>query len=350
MSIRSYRSKILALSKEIARLQDQKSKEFSKIADRTKRLNNAMRTASTSRSESVIRSKFRDSERYREETANAQKKVAEFEKKIAKKQDELHRAQQSLEKEEEREYKKHQQEENKLLKQRENQIRQFNRKLGDHDRLHRETQSTLKKLQELPNEIVVLFFAANPIDQDHLRLDEEVRSIEEMIRKSEYRDSVKFVTKWAVRPADILQALNEHNPCVVHFSGHGSNQDEIVFQDDQGTTKPVKLEAIAQLMMAVTGSIRLVFFNTCYSLNQAEAVVEHVEAAIGMTTTISDDTARIFASQFYSAIGFGKSLAQSFEQAKALVMLEDFPEEEIPELFTNINLSAEKIILVQPRK
>ena len=33
-----------------------------------------------------------------------------------------------------------------------------------------------------------------------------------MIRKSEYRDSIVLQSRWAVRPLDILQAINELNP------------------------------------------------------------------------------------------------------------------------------------------
>lgn len=49
--------------------------------------------------------------------------------------------------------------------------------------------------------------ASNPIDVQALRLDEEAREIGEMIRKSEHRDSVSFVTKWAVRPEDLFQPI-----------------------------------------------------------------------------------------------------------------------------------------------
>ena len=37
-----------------------------------------------------------------------------------------------------------------------------------------------------------------------MRLDEEARSIQEMIRKSEHRDSISFETRWAVRPSKIF--------------------------------------------------------------------------------------------------------------------------------------------------
>ena len=51
------------------------------------------------------------------------------------------------------------------------------------------------------------------------------------------------------------------------------------------------------------------------------AVVEHVEAAIGMNDSIGDEAACI-RGQFYSAIGFGLSLEKAFNQGKAALMLE----------------------------
>jgi len=159
---------------------------------------------------------------------------------------------------------------------------------------------------------------------------------------------VQLVSAWAIRPPDVLQELNERRPAIVHFSGHGSDQDEIIFQDDQGAAKRVSKEALVQLMTASSGNIRLVFFNTCYSRNQAEAVVEHVDAAIGMKTSIGDDAARIFASQFYSSIGFGLSVETAFAQAKALLMMEGIGEEDTPELFVRPGLAPADIVIVRP--
>jgi len=217
-----------------------------------------------------------------------------------------------------------------------------------HGRLHQETQRTLESIQKLPEEINVLFLASNPIDQPQLRLDEEARSISEMIRKSKHRDSINFISCWAIRTIDVLQSLNEHNPSIVHFSGHGSANDEIVFQDSKGNAKFITKEAIVQAMMASSEGIRLVFFNTCYSHNQAEAVTEHVEAAIGMKTSIGDEAARIFSSQLYSSIGFGFSVKKAFEQAKALLMMENIDEDDTPELFVKDGVVAEELIIVKP--
>ncbi len=221
-------------------------------------------------------------------------------------------------------------------------------KLARHDRLHAVALSAIEKLQNLPEEIAVLFFAANPFNQQELRLDEEVRAIGEMIRKSKHRDSVRLESRWAVRPLDVLQAINECRPRIVHFSGHGSDRDEIVFQDNAGQAKLVSKEAIAQTMAAASGDIQLAFFNTCYSRGQAEAVVQHIPAAIGMNTSIVDDAARVFSAQFYSAIGFGLSVGLAFRQAKAALLLEGIPEDSTPELFVTAGLDVDDLVLVQP--
>ena len=62
-------------------------------------------------------------------------------------------------------------------------------------------------------------------------------SVTKKIRESEYRDAVELKSVWAVRPTDLLQAINEHKPTIVHFSGHGSNNDELVLQDDSSNKK-----------------------------------------------------------------------------------------------------------------
>jgi hypothetical protein len=110
----------------------------------------------------------------------------------------------------------------------------------------------------------------------------------------------------------------------------------------------VTKEAIVQTMAASSDAIELVFFNTCYSEGQARDVVRHVAAAIGMTTSIGDTAARVFSAQFYSAIGFGLSVAKAFEQAKAALMLERIPEESTPELFLREGVDGTRLVLVRP--
>lgn len=95
--------------------------------------------------------------------------------------------------------------------------------------------------------------------------------------------------------------------------------------------------------------IRLVVFNACFSQQQAESVVEHIEAAIGMSDSIPDETACVFAAQLYSSIGFGRSLKTSFDQAKAELLLEGISGENIPRVFTRDGIDANDMVFVSPK-
>ncbi|MDR9794218.1 hypothetical protein Q8A72_14845 [Aeribacillus pallidus] len=110
----------------------------------------------------------------------------------------------------------------------------------------------------------------------------------------------------------------------------------------------VSKDAIVQTMMSTSDNIKLVFFNTCFSYGQAQAVIKHVDAAIGMTTSIGDDAARVFAAQFYSAIGFGLSVKKAFEQGKTALMLEGIREEDTPELYVKDCIDPDELIIVKP--
>jgi len=209
--------------------------------------------------------------------------------------------------------------------------------------------SITTKPSNLPEKITVLFIASNPTDQSKLRLDEEIRAITKKIRESEYREAVELKSVWAVRPTDLLQAINEHKPTIVHFCGHGSDNNELVLQDDSGATKLVSLRSIVEMFKVVASGIELVVFNTCFSENQANEIVEHISSAIGMSTSIGDDAARVFSAQLYSAISFGKSIGEAFGQAKVALMLENIPEDQTPQLFLRDGIKEKELVLVRPQ-
>ena len=100
-------------------------------------------------------------------------------------------------------------------------------------------------------------------------------------------------------------------------------------------------------MATASDTIRLVVFNACFSEAQAESVVNHIEAAVGMSDSIADETACVFAAQLYSSIGFGRSLQTAFNQAKAALLLENVPDENVPTLYTRDNVNANEMYLVQ---
>lgn len=344
--IDTYKNNVSRKKQEILKLNEDNAKEQKKIAENMNKISSVKQAISRTKSEPTIKSKLSEIARYEKSISDSEKKIASNYHKISQKQKELNNEENKVAKEEEKDNKKRQQEEKKRILESAKKEKEVKSKLQQYDYLHHQTKVEISRMKELPKKINVLFLASNPTDQTQLRLDEEVRSIMDKIRKSEYRESIELKSVWAVRPLDVLQALNEFSPTIVHFSGHGSSHDEIAFQDDEGNAKLVTKEALVQTMAASSDNIRVVFFNTCYSRNQAEAIVTHIEAAIGMNDSIGDNAARIFAAQFYSAIGFGKSIKIAFEQAKAALMLENIPEEQTPELFIQSGVNDEELILV----
>ena len=350
MSIDIYRDSINRLSREKANLEKSLGQEKEKLIRVKSSIASISRSITKYTSRSMVNFKQRQIETKEKEAVRIQKKIADIESKIVRKAEDITRNLKNLERAETQKRRKQDVEDRKRKTTELQHARAVTRETEKQLHLHSELKNSrlIIDLAILPKKIKVLFFAANPQDQTQLRLDEEIRSITEKIRLSEYRDSVELISKWAVRPSDLLQALNEHKPHIVHFSGHGSDTDQIIFLDPDGKSKPVSKKAIDELMRAMTDNVRVVIFNTCFSSSQAEAVTQHVDVAIGMSASIGDEAGRVFSSQFYSAIGFGRSVKDAFDQARAALMLQNIPEENTPQLFTRPGIDPDEIILVQP--
>jgi hypothetical protein len=73
-----------------------------------------------------------------------------------------------------------------------------------------------------PSQITVLLLAGTPEGgRNPLRLDREIREIDNKVRLGEYRDQIQYEQAMATQVGDIIDALNRFDPDVVHFSGHG---------------------------------------------------------------------------------------------------------------------------------
>jgi hypothetical protein len=133
---------------------------------------------------------------------------------------------------------------------------------------------------------------------------------------------------------------------VVHFSGHG-DQDFLVFEDQEGNSKPLTNDVLASLLHATSDNIRLVLFNSCSSSGQAELAVDAVDLAIGMGLSIGDESAKVFAANLYSAIGFGRSVRSAFEQALVAIALADLDETSAPQLFAAEGVDPDDVVFIR---
>lgn len=165
----------------------------------------------------------------------------------------------------------------------------------------------------------ILILAANPKDMPVLRLDEELREIDEGLKRSKHRDQFEMVPKLAVRTRDIQRAMLDEAPQIVHFSGHGLGTEGLVFEDVVGEAQLVSTGALETLFTLFAdpeefpNPLQCVLLNGCYSQPQAEAIANHVPYVIGMARAIEDRAAIEFAVGFYDALGAGRSVKSAFK-------------------------------------
>ncbi|MBV7338469.1 CHAT domain-containing protein [Chloroflexi bacterium TSY] len=182
--------------------------------------------------------------------------------------------------------------------------------------------------------IKILFLVANPSDSTRLRLDAESRAIERALGHAEFRDEFDIQQHWAVRVADLQGLFLCHQPDIVHFSGHGSAQSEIILEDHHGNSQPVSSRALSQLFSVLKDNIRCVVLNACYSESQAQAIAQHIDCVIGMSNAIGDASSVSFATSFYQALGFGRDVNTAFDLGRVQIDMENLGQEDVPQLRT----------------
>ena len=178
----------------------------------------------------------------------------------------------------------------------------------------------------------VLFLAAEPTDEVRLRLGQEQREIRNVLQLARARDTVEFYDRFAVRPADLTQALHDVRPQIVHFSGHGSTNGDLCFEDDRGTARPVAPEALGALFQLFAHDVEAVVLNACYSESQACAIAQSINYVVGMSDSIGDQAAINFAAGFYKALGAERTYLDSFNLGVAEMRLHGMSDYSIPVL------------------
>jgi tetratricopeptide (TPR) repeat protein len=180
--------------------------------------------------------------------------------------------------------------------------------------------------------IRLLFLAANPDATLPLHAGREVRRIRERLAGAAHGSALEIVERWAVRPGDLQEALVQIHPHIVHFSGHGNAECELMLEGDDGSPRPVGAAVLAELFRLRGDGVRLVVLSACHSLPQAEAIAEHVDCAIGMRRAVGSDAAAEFSAALYYAIGSGDPLRRAFESARLHLEAAGSPEHRTPQL------------------
>lgn len=193
----------------------------------------------------------------------------------------------------------------------------------------------------------ILFLGANPSDRTQLNLPKERHEIDRRIQAGSHRDRFELKDAWAVTAEDLSQTLLRYNPGIVHFSGHGLEQGEILLNDESGKSAAVPAAALSRLFkLFAKKGLRCVVLNACYSAVQASAMAQHVDCVIGISGAIEDRAAQAFTSGFYAGLAQGESVQTAFELGCVQIELLNLADAEMPQLLGRDGVDLNSLRLV----
>ncbi|MFM7449747.1 MAG: CHAT domain-containing protein [Leptolyngbyaceae cyanobacterium] len=191
----------------------------------------------------------------------------------------------------------------------------------------------------------ILILASNP--RKDLNLDREIRDLKAAISRSNSRDQFEVVDELAVQVENLQDHLLRHRPHIVHFCGHGSGEQGLVFEGESGGERWVRTDALSNLFRLFEQDVKCVLLNACYSEEQADAIVSHIDYVIGMNQTIQDNAAIAFAKGFYRALGYDRPIEDAYEFGCNAIQLEITGSSKVRSTATEAERKAEVVDAIQ---
>jgi hypothetical protein len=122
------------------------------------------------------------------------------------------------------------------------------------------------------------------------------------------------------------------------MSGHGSRSRRVLLNGAHGRAQALDQQGLTNVFALYNHHVRLVLLNACFTKEQARSLSEVVDYSIGTAAPIGDKASVAFAGAFYSALGFGKSVRDAFNSAKAELALTKLRRSRGIELFVKSGL------------
>jgi hypothetical protein len=205
--------------------------------------------------------------------------------------------------------------------------------------------SLRRKLEALASERRIpriLFLAANPTDMSALDLGNEQSKVHDALWGTLGRE-FELKPFWSVEATELQRRIDELQPHIVHFSGHGDAAGEIVLEGPDRRPRPVPADALGDLFRLLGKQVRCVVLNACGSLPTAQAIAPHVDVVLGTSRRITDDDAITFTETFYRALGIGGSVRHAYERAVNQLGLQDRPN--VTEILVRPGVDADTMTL-----
>lgn len=165
----------------------------------------------------------------------------------------------------------------------------------------------------------ILFIGVNPKDVKQLRLQEEINIIKDIIDNAPNLFELKV--RNAATKKSMIQYLNNFKPDILHISGHGNEDQTLVFEDEEGYSENIYTIQLGNLLDNYYEHLKCIIISACYSLNDIDSFSERIRYVVGMNTQIPNSTAKEFTQSFYQTLVSTESIEQSFAVARDAINL-----------------------------
>jgi GTPase SAR1 family protein len=189
--------------------------------------------------------------------------------------------------------------------------------------------------QKLPEQ-VILFLAANPLAANNaaavLSMRAEHSHIAEKLSERETKGIFELIPRFGISPEDMINAINDLEPVIVHFVGHGSEQDPdtrlggglYFFSDDKQRARLADADILSAMFRRIKKNhpqLELILLNACYSEPQAQAISSHGIFTIGSNDELPSEAARLFAAGFYRNYALTKDVRKAVDNGLTLAIM-----------------------------
>lgn len=195
----------------------------------------------------------------------------------------------------------------------------------------------------------ILFLAANPTAKQ-LSFGNEHSDISIALSEKNIKSKFTIEAKRGTTVKNMLEAIKEFSPTIIHFVGHGTgieiknNKDierGLIFHnsdyDGEKTLDAETLNAMFRRIKKKQPQLKIVVLNACYSEPQAKAISHHGIYAIGSNDQIGSFAARAFAAGFYRQYALKNDVVDAAEEGVTHAMQEGKEIERLIKLFYNGN-------------
>lgn len=161
--------------------------------------------------------------------------------------------------------------------------------------------------------------SSSPDPDEPIAVDKEFNHLREKLASSEVGRLVELDYWPDVRLDQVASRLYANRAQVLHFSGHATENGELVMRDHNGEPSVCGPDGMARLLRSFRDQLRCVVLVACYSDELGVRVSDAIDVVIGMRVEVDDEAAVLFVATFYEALAFGKSVAAAFEVAAAVM-------------------------------